>query len=288
MNALPSSRAKLSALIRDADDAGALASAAAASIKSAEARTGKLLHALETADEDRAKELNSEIETMEAEVARLREALGERQSRRDAAQSLVTSLTAWLERIPPNVALEAVAPPAREPSDESTRAAVERYRRTISDLRAEMETVRRAPLPTPDIKKLVRVWVDQHATRGRPIVRVEGEKVDVLFENTRALVPGDRHNAPLSVDTLVWLFRDELATAMDRQVDALNVEGALTRAERGPRLEALRAALVEAERREEAAIVRAQQEGTLITRRSDADARAVLEILFVGAAAKAA
>jgi hypothetical protein len=80
-----------------------------------------------------------------------------------------------------------------------------------------------------------------------------------VFKNTKALVRGDRYEAPLSADTLVWLFRDELATAMDREVEALAVVGGLSRDERAARLETLRAALLEAERREEAAIMRARE-----------------------------
>jgi hypothetical protein len=283
-------RAKLSELERAADDAAALANRTYQTLVGIEKQIGTRLSALENAEDDeaRAGTLKAEIATFGIEAARIRAVLKERQARRDADQSLVTQITGWLDRVPPNVALEAVEPFAREPGDEGPRSAVERHRRKIGELRVEMEKVRRARLPPADIKRLVRAWVDQHATRGRPHIQVDGDKVDVVFERTASLVRGDRYTAPLSADTFVWLFRDELAAAMDREVEARAVEGGLTRDQRAARLEALRAALLEAERREEAAITRAREEGTVIARRSEADPRAVLGVQFVGAAASQA
>jgi hypothetical protein len=283
-------RAKLSELERAADDAAALANRTLASLKGVEAQVSTRLHALEHCEDDaaRAEELKTELHALGENAARLREELSTRQVRRDADQSLLTRIGGWLDRVPPNVALEAIEAPAREPGDEGPRAAVERYRQTILGIRAEIETVRKAPLPPADVKRLARAWVDQHAKRGRPHIQVDGDRADILFERTAALVRGDRLAAAVSADFLLWLFRDQVVEALEREVEALNVQGALTRDERAARLEALRAALLEAERREEAAITRARTEGTLIARRPDADPRAVLGIRFVGVAASQA
>jgi hypothetical protein len=288
---LPSrARAKLAAIERAADDSAALTNRTLASLKGVEAQVSTRLSALEHCEDDaaRAEELKAELHALGENAARLREELSTRQVRQNADQSLVTQIGAWLDRMPVNVGLEVVEPPAREPGDESPRAAVERYRAQIKKLRVEMEKVRRAPLPPADIKRLVRAWVDQHATRGRPLIQVDGDKVDVVFERTASLVRGDRYTAPLSADTFVWLFRDELAAAMDREVEARAIVGGLTRDERAAQLETLRAQLLDLERAEESAIQRAKEEGTVIARRGDADPRAVLGVRFIGVAASRA
>jgi hypothetical protein len=282
-------RAKLSALEIAADDLAALTANALASIKAGEAKLASALHAMETTPTAaRAEAFKAEATALGDDIEGLRSIMGERRARRDEAHQLVVRIRTWVERLPPQMTFALVPPAEREPGDESARAAVERYRASIRNLRVEMEAVRKASLPEADIKNAVRAFIDKHAARGRPIIRVEGDKVDVLFENTKALVPGDRLNASASADLFAWLFRDELVVAFNREVEALNVQNALTREERSARLAELRAALLEAERAEEAAITRAGEEGTIIARRTDADPRAVLGIQLVGAASKAA
>jgi hypothetical protein len=197
-------------------------------------------------------------------------------------------LRGWADRLPPHMSFGMASPVPFEASDESARAAVDRHRATIKELRGELDKVRTAPLTRAEVKNFVTAWITQHAARGRPHIQVGHERADVLFENTRALVPGDRLNAPLSADTLVWLFRDELAVAMEREVDALTLDNALSREDRSARLGQLRIQLLSAERAEEAAIERAEGEGTVIARRPDCDPLAVLGIQVVGAATKAA
>lgn len=283
-------RARRAAIERAADDAAALAHATFGSLNTIEKQVATRLSALEHCEDDaaRAEELKTELHTLGENAARLREELSARQARRDAAQKILTRIGSWLDGLSPNLALEPVALPAREPGDESARAACDRYRTVIAGLRAEMDAVRRAPLTRPEVKRQVLGWLDTHARRGRPHIQVDHDKVDVLFENAKALVRGDRLAASLSPDFLVWLFRDELTAALSREVDALTLDKAISRDERAQRLETLRAALLDVERAEEGAIQRAQEEGTFIARRPDADARAVLGIQFVGAASQAA
>jgi hypothetical protein len=283
------SRAKLSALERSADDAAALASAALASIKAAEARTAARLHALETTrDPERASALRSELEAIEADSARLQEALSERQSRRDADQRLVSRLHQWIDGLPAGATFEMVAPPAGERGDGGPRAAIERCRREIADLRAELEAVARAPLPVSELKARARAWVDERAARGRPALSVDRGKLAISFRRPDALVRGDALGATMTADTLAWLHRDALIAALDREIDALGIVGGLTDAERASRTGELRAAILDIERMEESVIEAARGEGTVIARRPDASPFAILGIRFVGAAAQAA
>lgn len=101
-------------------------------------------------------------------------------------------------------------------------------------------------------------------------------------------MPGDRYAAPVSADFLVWMFRDELADALSREVDALKSEGALTRDERAEKLTALRAAAARRRTCRGSGDHGAGEEGMQIARRADIDPRAVLEVRFVGAVSQAA
>jgi hypothetical protein len=285
----PLARAKLAALAQQADDMDALASMTLANVKAAEAKLSRMLSALETSDSDRRSEaLRADAHSLGTELTGLRAAQTERAAQRNEARKLLSAIDGWLDKMPPNARLSPVRLPELTPNGESARTACERYRNQITDLRTRIEEVRRAPLTHEETKHFVRAWVRMHADRGRPHIQVSDERADVLFENTRALVPGDRHIAAASADFLVWLFREQVTEALLREADALTLKNALSRDERAANLVTLRAALLEAERGEEAVIMRAAQEGQVIARRADASPVAVLEVEFVGAASQAA
>jgi hypothetical protein len=232
--------------------------------------------------------LKAEADAITAEIERLRVIRGERQARAAEAGQLVVRLRGWLERLPAHMAFATAAPISFEPAEEGPRAAVERYREKIKELRAEIDAVRKAPLTNGEVRAFVHAWVKQRADRGRPVFEVDHDRATVAFENARALVPGDRLVATAPTDFFIWLLRDQVAEALLREADALSLKGAVTREERAARLAELRAALMNAERAEEGAITRAGEEGTFIARRADADPLAVLQIEVVGAASKAA
>ncbi|MEJ0076855.1 MAG: hypothetical protein WDO17_15665 [Alphaproteobacteria bacterium] len=279
----------MSLLAQQADDMDALAGMSLANVKATEAKLGRTLEALETADsEQRTEQLKADAHALGTELETLRTTQAERFARRNAARTLFTSISGWVDKLPPNVTLASVPPPAREPGDERTRATCDRHRKEIAELQKQIDATRKAPLTHSEAKHWVLGWIDRHARLGRPHIVVDSEKADVFFQNARALVPGDRLALPASADLFVWLFRDEVTVALSREVDARTLDGAMSREERAANLVTLRAALLDVERAEEAAIVRAAEEGTIIARRADANPLAVLGVQFVGAASKAA
>jgi hypothetical protein len=273
---------KLSALASQADDLDALTSAAHAQIKSLEAMLGTALRSVETDAE------KAEAEALAAQLEKLRVTMNERRERSGAAKQLVVKLRSFTERLPPTTAIEMGEPEEPERLGETPRETVERYRTLIAELRADAEEVRRAPLPSADVKAQALGWLDRHAALGRPHIQTQDDRVEVLFENSKALVRGDRLNAPVSADFLIWAFRDQVAAALSREIEAMPNEGALTAKERAERLEAVHTMILDNERAEEAAIERAASEGQFIARRVDASPLAILGIRIVGAAASRA
>ncbi len=100
------------------------------------------------------------------------------------------------------VAFEIAVPPAAVPGDGGPRAAIERCRREIADLRAELDTVARAPLPVAELKGRARAWVDERAARGRPSLTVDHGKLAISFRRPDALVRGNAQGATMTADTL--------------------------------------------------------------------------------------
>src|SRR4029077_17099660 len=100
------------------------------------------------------------------------------------ATQLGGGLGGWPHRVPQHISFAMAPPIASEPGEGGPRAAVERYRKTIGELRAQMDATRKAPLTRPEVKQFVTAWLTQHAARGRPHIRVDQDRADVLFENT--------------------------------------------------------------------------------------------------------
>lgn len=273
----PAASAKLMALAGQADELDVLANAAVAQVKSLEAMLGTALRNVET-DADKA-----ETEALATQLERLRVTQRERSERAAAAKQLVVKVRSWIERLPPGTVLEAA--PAEEPEviQETARETVERYRTLIGELREDIEVIKKAPLPRAEIKAQVLDWLARRVALGRPHIQIQDDRVEVLFENSKALVRGDRLNAPVSADLLLWVFREQVAAALIREVEAMPNEWPLTVKERADRLGQRTAMVLDNERAEEAAVERAAREGTFIARRVDADPRAVLGVEFVGA-----
>lgn len=75
---------------------------------------------------------------------------------------------------------------------------------------------------------------------------------------------------------LAWMFGDVLLTRLREQIDSLDYVAGPELVDRAPRLAELKKALRALEQREEALICRAENEGTFIPRRTDADPKVVL------------
>lgn len=171
------------------------------------------------------------------------------------------------------------AAPTRTAS-ESWPDVVTRLRAQLADLRAERHRVRHAPIPAEEAKRRIRSEVDAMAERGAvDVVPVlNGGKLGWPVETfTRGDGVALTYNAPASTALIAWLQRDQLIARLEAEIDATADDSQAFTDEQRRKADAdLKAQILAFGREEEAAICAAAREGTTLTRRPDADPRAVL------------
>jgi hypothetical protein len=163
-------------------------------------------------------------------------------------------------------------------------AAIESRRRRIRELDADLTSVASAPWPSRITKQLARKQLVELSQQGRP-------DVFALVERGQAIgwpiipIPAEpnlprRLFEPVDTAALIaWVLGPALVAALDREIDELSDDSkALTREQRKERTEQILADKLETEREEESLIERSETEGLAVSRRTDADPRAVLGI----------
>lgn len=183
---------------------------------------------------------------------------------------------------------------------ETVTAALARHRKNIATLRANLHTIKSAPLLSSAVKARARAEINGLAQQGRPNVfdAIEaGERIQWPDETIRAttilhaLLPGDGwvHTAnvngivdtkmPSTMQVIAWLFKDRLIEAIESEIDSSSDDAnALSDADRATKLSATLSEILETERQEEALIEMAAANGQEIGRRPEADPRAILGI----------
>ena len=180
---------------------------------------------------------------------------------------------------------------------ETIDAALKRTRRQIATLAADAHSVRSAPVLSAVVKAQARAQVEALAERGRPDVyeAVEiGAPVWWPQERYRAevILHGVTKEGILRVDGIVdtevpnatglmaWLFKDQFIAAIELELDkSSDDEHALSDSDRAQKLKAIADEILHTERQEERLIEMAAENGSEISRRSDCDPRAVLNII---------
>jgi hypothetical protein len=113
-----------------------------------------------------------------------------------------------------------------------------------------------------------------------PTVTIRADLQHANAVGADGLMPLSGFAAHTQVDVfglLIWLFHDEVISALEREVDELADDAhALSDEDRAAHEAALQARLLEAERIEERLIEVAAEEGRAVSRRPNADPRAVL------------
>ena len=161
-------------------------------------------------------------------------------------------------------------------------AAIERSRRVIANLKAERHRVASAPIPASEAKILMRREIDTLAEAGAPDVSPYLEGGAIRWP-VAPLKRGDGSVITFDLldvrSLLVWLDRDRLISRLEAEIDATS-DPDLAMSVQQRRVEDARLVekLLLAEREEEALIVSAAKDSVMITRRPDADPRAVLEV----------
>jgi len=221
----------------------------------------------------------SRLADMDEEIAELQgryERLGEQY---DNLSRLVGNLERWLVETVPSAAVFRAAPAVRPPrKSEDLAAAIERCRGRVLELEADLAKIEAAPPPPAEAKKLAREQLAALAARGRPQVRgLVNRGGEVQWPYVVNAGPQAQESAADAVGLLAWLFRDEVASALDDEIDAIaDNTGALTSEQRAEqRATALRDKLA-VEREEEAFVRIAIAVGAGVMRRPDCDPRAVL------------
>jgi hypothetical protein len=290
-------RAKLEALRSARDDARALsdtATAKVAELRNDLAAARRELAELETADHEgrllrRAythdeagttvtqERDDTRLDAARQRVDRLAEQLerAERQ-RTERWQTLgrtVTRIEEWLAKQQrPLAACEVEAPKLAKGAD--LPAEIEKARDLLQALAAERRKIEAAPVPTTEAQQRIRRFVAGRAAR----VRVGG----LLTREGVVRFPQDEvHGVGLSpVDLACFLDPDRMA----RRLEAEFLERAETAGEPLSELDQTRALkaiddrILTAERREEALVCLAEEAGSDVLRRPDADPRAVLGV----------
>lgn len=177
---------------------------------------------------------------------------------------------------------------------ENVADAVERVRRRVRELKADLVRAERAPIFAAEAKERARAYVEDIARLAKPDVfgLVEG-RGDIRWPmlasaSTNALmspsgfileVPGRIHDG-LALTAL--LHRDALLAVLDREIDAVADDAnALTDADRARLTAQAVRDILATEREEEGLIALAETEGREITRRGDVDPRAVLQVYTI-------
>lgn len=229
---------------------------------------------------------------------RANDALGEQQKIIDdlqARQALVKAelelaggclqvLSGWLEDNRKSSFRPAKVVPARglKPG-EDWKAAIERQRGLIAQIKAEIHRTRSAPIPSDDVKEKLRQDLAALVEEGTPDVSPVFEGGQIRWPRTRLLTADGSlitGNMPNIHGLLAWLNKDYLLARLDAEVDALaDDEKALSHNDRLAKDRDLRKQLLQHEREEEAMIMAAGENNVLIYRRAYADPRAVLELV---------
>ena len=161
-------------------------------------------------------------------------------------------------------------------------------RAQVSEKRAEIESLRRAPVPVSEALKSFDVWAANRAedaiTRLRPEALVDPTHPagELRLPDFSARVEGELHRAGDRADDLLWSLIVATAMPAVRSIVEERLEAAvagrecLTAAERVERVEKAAGELLQLELSEESLIRSLEAAGLPVERRADADPRAVL------------
>jgi hypothetical protein len=153
--------------------------------------------------------------------------------------------------------------------------AVETIRAEIDALKERRNTVEAAPAPVGDLIAAAHSEVDRLAAKGAPTFwrnRRDGSPVSLNHSGNIAGAPD------ISGYFLIWAAADLVKQRLSELINQADDGVGVTDADRAAELADLDAKLLKAERLEEANVVAAADAGLTITRRREADPRALLEL----------
>lgn len=219
----------------------------------------------------------TELASMDQELTRLQDRLTDLQERHRKLANLVANIKHWLSGTSGTYEMAKLSRGMPEATKTTPAQAVSKLRAQIKELTSERVRVLQSALPAADIKKQASAHVAAQRERGRPKLTFDhGRPFQAQFDTS---VEG-AWTAKLDIGAaLAWLDPDAFEKRLHEEIDTLP-QPALTMSsdERAAKLLELEAELLARERDEEALIEWSEEQGAAITRRLDADPRAVLGI----------
>ncbi len=206
----------------------------------------------------------------------MRQIAAARRQRAEMIATLHSNIVRFLESFPEEHIFHAHPPVAvRLGKGETETEAVERLRKGIKGLRAEMARVRDLPRALSDVRQQIADEVAALVEQGRPnLAGVVGGYGSIEWPDMLR-AGGYIHN---TLAILAWVNPDGLRARLEEQARALIAQDGITAEERATILTDLDRQCVELERQEEAMLCKLEAAGFTVTRRPDADVRAVLGI----------
>jgi hypothetical protein len=213
------------------------------------------------------------------EIKRLHQERDKREHRKTDAQQPVAQIRYWLEQAASRNAPLAPAPHAAPQlrDGENPLQAVRRLRDEITQLERELTQLRRAALPSAELKMRAREYVRELALAGTPSLHTQDAQFRVDWPPGSQMAMGSL--GPGSLAITCWLFGDAVIAKLDELIERTVTGTGLASAERGKRAHQLEGRLASLQRDEEALIERYENDFD-IPRRPTADPLAVLSVRY--------
>jgi hypothetical protein len=245
-------------------------------------------------DDGRAIRAREALAKASDDLRRLKERDKERTAAWQAASQALAACEEWFKNgRPGGTALEDFeGPKPTLNKNENLLDGIERHRRRVRELKADLHRIASAPFPSAHAKQRAREQIEALAMQGAPsvsaLVELDG-KIEFQTQRVRSEVHGEQralafHEAVDVVGLFAWLHRDALIAALDREITSEADDGAALTHEQRQRAEAeVMGDLLDIERQETALVFAAQAQGLQIEHRADINPVALLGLVLVTA-----
>lgn len=214
------------------------------------------------------------LEAEEAELSRLQGLRAQQHRRHTEMSNSVMRVRRFMMELPAGIEIEDAPREKTQPQKgESWSDAINRVRREIATLQSNVRETLKAGPRAADLKRAAKNYVKGLTDIGRPRIIATHEAFELAFES------GSFAGVPNMRAILAWFDPDTLLARLEDEIDALPVPAlTLSLKEKNERLTVAKANLLSLEREEEALIESAADDGHHVTRRHDADPRAILGV----------
>jgi hypothetical protein len=237
-------------------------------------------------------EAQKRLDKATADFRRLQELQEVRSAAWQTASAALANVESWLrDGRPHGTALEVIETEVKLTKGEGVLDAVERVRRRVRELRADLHRIDSAPYPSSYAKAQMRAQIEALAMQGAPsvssLIELDGkvefattrQQSQVFNAQERSLAFTEITDA---VATLAWLLQETLIKRLDAEIATEADDGAaLTHETRQQRTAEVMSDLLATERDECALVFSAQAQGLPVEHRRDVNVIALLGLKLV-------